>query len=51
VVVSGHETRILLGLADQVIWMVGGATHALGSPAAARVHHQFRREYLFGDRG
>jgi len=51
VVVSGHETRILLDLADQVVWMVGGTTHALGSPAAARVHHQFRREYLFGDRG
>jgi hypothetical protein len=33
-------------LADQVIWMTVGTTHALGSVAAARVHDQFRREYL-----
>lgn len=46
VVVSGHETRVLLELADQVIWMTVGTTHALGSVAAARVHDQFRREYL-----
>jgi ABC-type multidrug transport system ATPase subunit len=46
VVVSGHETRLLMDLADQIVWMTGGATHALGSPAAARAHHQFRQAYL-----
>jgi ABC-type multidrug transport system ATPase subunit len=46
VIASGHESRALLDLADQVIWMTGGTTHALGSPAAARAHHQFRQEYL-----
>ena len=51
VVVSGHETRLLMALADQIVWLTGGATHALGSPAAARAHHQFGREYLFGDHG
>jgi ABC-type multidrug transport system ATPase subunit len=46
VIVSGHEAQVLLDLADQVIWMTGGTTHALGSPAAARAHDQFRNEYL-----
>jgi ABC-type multidrug transport system ATPase subunit len=48
VIASGHESRLLLDLADQVIWMTGGTTHALGSPAAARAHDQFRQEYLVG---
>lgn len=46
VIMSGHEAQVLLDLADQVIWMTGGTTHALGSPAAARAHDQFRNEYL-----
>jgi ABC-type multidrug transport system ATPase subunit len=50
VVVSGHESALLLELADQVVWMTGGTTHALGSAAAARAHHQFRQAYL-GPRG
>lgn len=48
VVVTGHEARELLDLADRVVWMVAGTTHDLGPPAEARQHHQFRREYLGG---
>jgi lipopolysaccharide export system ATP-binding protein len=46
VVVSGHEVPLLLDLADEVVWVVAGTTHGLGSPAQAREHWQFRREYL-----
>lgn len=50
VLVTGHEVRALLELADEVIWMTAGTTHALGSPAVAAAHDQFRREYLGPDR-
>ncbi len=50
VLVTGHEVEDLLELADEIIWMVSGTTHSLGSPAAAQAHDQFRREYL-GPRG
>jgi hypothetical protein len=33
-------------MSDEVIWMAAGTTHGLGSPAAAKRHDQFRREYL-----
>ena len=46
IVVTGHEVRQLMEVADQVVWMVAGTTHGLGGPAEAREHHQFRREYL-----
>lgn len=46
VVVTGHDARALMELADQVIWMVGGTTHGIGSPEQARRHDQFRKEYL-----
>lgn len=46
VVVTGHEVRQLMELADDVVWMVAGTTHGLGSADAAREHEQFRREYL-----
>ena len=46
VVVTGHDVRPLMELADQVIWMVAGTTHGIGSPEKARNHDQFRREYL-----
>jgi ABC-type multidrug transport system ATPase subunit len=46
VLVTGHEVLPLLALADDVIWMTAGTTHALGSPAKASAHDQFRREYL-----
>ena len=46
VVVTGHEVEELLALADEVVWMTAGTTHGLGTPAEARVHDQFRREYL-----
>jgi ABC-type multidrug transport system ATPase subunit len=50
VLVTGHEVRALLELADEVIWMTAGTTHALGSPVQAAAHDQFRREYLGPDR-
>lgn len=45
-VVTGHEVPELLHLADEVVWMTGGTTHGLGSPAQAATHEQFRRDYL-----
>lgn len=51
VAVSGHDVEDLLDLADDVVWMTGGTTHDLGSPAAAREHHGFRRDYLGPGRG
>ena len=48
IVASGHEVPALLALADEVVWITAGTTHSLGSPAEARTHWQFRREYLGG---
>ena len=46
ILVTGHEVEDLLDLADEVIWMVAGTTHGLGSPEEAAKHSQFRLEYL-----
>jgi lipopolysaccharide export system ATP-binding protein len=46
VAITGHEVRSLFETADDVLWMTAGTTHALGTPAEAREHHQFVREYL-----
>lgn len=46
VVVTGHERREILEVADRVMWMTAGTTHTLGAPSDALDHHQFRREYL-----
>src|SRR6185503_20509155 len=46
VVTSGHDVRSLLDVSDVVIWSVAGTTHVLGTPAEARQHDQFAREYL-----
>lgn len=46
VVVTGHEVPELLAVADQVVWMVAGTTHGLGTPDEALRHEQFRREYI-----
>ncbi|HEX9106308.1 MAG TPA: ATP-binding cassette domain-containing protein [Longimicrobiales bacterium] len=46
VVVTGHEVPELLALADQVVWMIGGTTHDLGTPGDAAAHEYFRRQYL-----
>jgi len=43
---TGHEVRPLLDVADEVFWMTAGTTHLLGTPDNARQHHQFQREYL-----
>ncbi|NIM47782.1 MAG: ATP-binding cassette domain-containing protein [Gemmatimonadales bacterium] len=45
-VLTGHEVRPLLAVADEVYWMTAGTTHLLGTPSEAREHHQFQREYL-----
>lgn len=46
ILVTGHEVEDLFDLADEVIWMVAGTTHGLGSPEEAAEHAQFRLEYL-----
>jgi ABC-type lipopolysaccharide export system ATPase subunit len=46
ILVTGHEVEDLLDLADEVIWMVPGTTHGLGTPEEAARHAQFRLEYL-----
>lgn len=46
ILVTGHEVDVLLDLADDIVWMTAGTTHALGSPDDARAHDQFKREYL-----
>ena len=46
IAITGHEVRSLFDTADDVLWMTAGTTHALGTPAEAKEHHQFVREYL-----
>lgn len=45
IVASGHETRELFAVADEVIWQTAGTTHHLGTAREALGHWQFRREY------
>ena len=46
ILLTGPEVRAVMDVADDVIWMVAGTTHGIGSPAEARRHEQFGREYL-----
>jgi ABC-type multidrug transport system ATPase subunit len=46
VLITGHEVRQLLALGDHIIWMTGGTTHYLGTPAEALEHRLFRWDYL-----
>ncbi len=46
IAITGHEVQSLFDTADDVLWMTGGTTHALGTPAEARKDDQFVREYL-----
>jgi len=46
ILITGHEIRRLMDTADEIIWMVAGTTHGLGTPEQASRHDQFRREYL-----
>lgn len=46
VVVTGHDVPDLFEVADHVTWMAAGTTHQIGTPAEARKHDQFVREYL-----
>lgn len=45
-VVTGHDVPDLFEVADHVTWMAAGTTHQIGTPAEARKHDQFVREYL-----
>jgi ABC-type multidrug transport system ATPase subunit len=46
VIVTGHEVSQLMEIADEVVWMVAGTTHGIGTAETAAKHEQFRREYL-----
>ena len=46
VVISGHDVEDLFAVADEIVWVVAGTSHGIGSPEQAREHWQFRREYL-----
>jgi ABC-type multidrug transport system ATPase subunit len=46
VLVTGHEARALLDIADHIVWMTGGTTHHLGTREVALAHDQFRNDYL-----
>ena len=46
VVISGHDVEDIFAVADQIYWMTAGLMYPLGTPAEAREHFQFRREYL-----
>lgn len=46
ILITGHEVETLLDLADEVVWMTAGTTYPLGTPAEARRHHWFARDYL-----
>jgi ABC-type branched-subunit amino acid transport system ATPase component len=50
VVISGHETGWVLDVADEVVWLRDGTTHALGPRDDAVRDWRFGREYL-GRRG
>lgn len=46
IVITGHDTSSLFELADDVVWLTAGTTHHVGTPAVAREHWQFGREFL-----
>jgi ABC-type multidrug transport system ATPase subunit len=46
IVVSGHEMRAILPIADAVTWVTAGTTYDLGTANEAMANHNFRREYL-----
>ncbi|HEX6695013.1 MAG TPA: ATP-binding cassette domain-containing protein [Longimicrobiales bacterium] len=46
IITSGHDVPALMAVADEVVWVTSGTTHALGGPAEAADHHQFATEYL-----
>jgi ABC-type lipopolysaccharide export system ATPase subunit len=45
-VVTGHEVRPLLALADAVIWLSDGSSRVLGTPAQAVRDWHFSRGFL-----
>ncbi len=46
IIVTGHEADELLDLADEVVWMIAGTTHGLGTPEQALANTAFSRGYL-----
>lgn len=50
VVISGHDVEDVFPVTDEIVWVVAGTSHVLGSPEEAAAHDQFRREYLGPER-
>lgn len=46
IVITGHEISALLDVADDIVWLTAGTTHAFRSVQTALESDQFRREYL-----
>jgi lipopolysaccharide export system ATP-binding protein len=46
VALTGHELAYVMGTVDEVIWLHGGATRLLGTPAEAEADHRFRADFL-----
>lgn len=46
VVLTGHELAFVMSTVDEVIWLHGGTTRLVGSPAEARADHRFRADFL-----
>ena len=51
ILLTGHDVHTVMDVSDDVIWMVAGTTHGLGTPDEASAYEQFRREYLGPGRG
>jgi ABC-type lipopolysaccharide export system ATPase subunit len=46
IVISGHDVEDVFATAGEIVWVVAGTSHVLGSPEQAVAHGQFVREYL-----
>jgi ABC-type multidrug transport system ATPase subunit len=46
VIMTGHEIPNIMDIADEIVWVTSGTTHAIGSPEQASTHYQFCTEYL-----
>jgi hypothetical protein len=46
VLITGHEVDMLMGAADEVVWITAGGTRDMGSPEQAWRHPEFARDYL-----
>lgn len=46
VLITGQNPNMIFDYADDILWLVAGRTHMLGSPAEAKQHERFCSEYL-----